>query len=609
MSPLASAATKARWIRSRLCGSERRRFAQKRRGRERVVLGFGDARGKIVAGRAFADLEGRGDRDHDFSRQSGGGKTEGEGKARANERVFSGAGGSESHEIDFLTRAAGCAPPMIGPEEDGVFAPSGQGRLKRFQYPGQGRASARNGSARPEEIRSTPVSATSRRPPRWMPPEASAFIRPPMIATASRNCAGLILSSSTASAPSWQHFAQLVERIDLDLDLDQMADEILRRAQGGGDAARDRDMVVLDQHGVIEAEAMVDAAAAAHGIFLEGAQAGRGLPGAADFRLGMGDGLRVMRGQGRDAAQAAEKIQRDAFGGQDAPAPGLRSAPAPRRGRTNRRPRSQRLEAHGGIDQLETPSRARSRPASTPGFLRAAITAVAWAEAGMVACEVMSPARPKSSASAARTASSTRSGLSWGRFMRACVHVGRNTAALRQPQAPHRSVMKERCACAGSAAGNRCGNGRRGFRAAGKRRRRRAGRPRSGCAGRDSRSPARLSAQDVQGAQSRAQAGRVAQHADMAGHDPAHLGRAASASRRASFAARKSRDCGGGQRRAGAERDVARRRGRRTPPLPAANWRPGDWRHAGRSRRLRPPPTGRAARCGRARRSTMPPMW
>ena len=43
--------------------------------------------------------------------------------------------------------------------------------------------------------------------------------------------------------------------------------------------------------GVVEAEAVIDAAAAAHRVFLEGAQAGRGLAGAADFRLGVGDGL------------------------------------------------------------------------------------------------------------------------------------------------------------------------------------------------------------------------------------------------------------------------------------------------------------------------------
>src|SRR5260370_15488132 len=48
------------------------------------------------------------------------------------------------------------------------------------------------------------------------------------------------------------------------------------------DAAGDRDVVVLDQDRVVESEAMVEAAAAAHRIFLQRAQARRRFAGAAD---------------------------------------------------------------------------------------------------------------------------------------------------------------------------------------------------------------------------------------------------------------------------------------------------------------------------------------
>ena len=54
------------------------------------------------------------------------------------------------------------------------------------------------------------------------------------------------------------------------------------------DAAGDGDVVVLDQDRIIQAEAMIEAAAAAHGVFLERAKAGRGLAGAADPQLGAG---------------------------------------------------------------------------------------------------------------------------------------------------------------------------------------------------------------------------------------------------------------------------------------------------------------------------------
>ena len=57
------------------------------------------------------------------------------------------------------------------------------------------------------------------------------------------------------------------------------------RSSTRADAAGDRDVVVLDQHRVVEAEAVVEAAAAAHGVFLERAQARRGLAGAADAGL------------------------------------------------------------------------------------------------------------------------------------------------------------------------------------------------------------------------------------------------------------------------------------------------------------------------------------
>src|ERR1700721_2479692 len=47
-----------------------------------------------------------------------------------------------------------------------------------------------------------------------------------------------------------ERLAQLIERIDFEFDLDQMADAISRSLQRLGYAAGARDMIIFDQHGV-----------------------------------------------------------------------------------------------------------------------------------------------------------------------------------------------------------------------------------------------------------------------------------------------------------------------------------------------------------------------
>src|SRR5207302_101981 len=49
---------------------------------------------------------------------------------------------------------------------------------------------------------------------------------------------------------SVQHLAELMERVHLDLDLDQVTGGRLGALEHGADAAGDRDVVVLDQHSV-----------------------------------------------------------------------------------------------------------------------------------------------------------------------------------------------------------------------------------------------------------------------------------------------------------------------------------------------------------------------
>ena len=86
---------------------------------------------------------------------------------------------------------------------------------------------------------------------------------------------------------------------------------------GEPNAAGYGDVVVLDQDGVVEAEAVVGAAAAFDGVFVEGAVAGDGLAGAADLCMGVGDQVLKGRRIGGDPRHAHEVVEGDALCGQN----------------------------------------------------------------------------------------------------------------------------------------------------------------------------------------------------------------------------------------------------------------------------------------------------
>ncbi len=65
-----------------------------------------------------------------------------------------------------------------------------------------------------------------------------------------------------------------------------MADVFARAFQHSLHASGDCDVVVLDENGVVETEAMVEAAAATHRVFFQRAQTRRGLAGVADAQFG-----------------------------------------------------------------------------------------------------------------------------------------------------------------------------------------------------------------------------------------------------------------------------------------------------------------------------------
>ena len=112
--------------------------------------------------------------------------------------------------------------------------------------------------------------------------------------------------------------ASCLQRVDFDLDFDHVASRRPCALDCRPDAARDREVVVLDENAVVEAEAMVRPAARAHGVFLDRAQAGKRLADVDDARLRATHGLDDPRGGRGDAAHVADKVERDALGREQA---------------------------------------------------------------------------------------------------------------------------------------------------------------------------------------------------------------------------------------------------------------------------------------------------
>ena len=120
----------------------------------------------------------------------------------------------------------------------------------------------------PTEMKSTPVAATSRARSRVRPPEASRVARPAVIRDRLGHRRDVHVVEQDLGAARVEELAQLVEVGDLDLDP--------QVGVGGPDGLVGRDhaaggdhVVVLDHRPVGEAEAVVDAAAAAHGVLLQ----------------------------------------------------------------------------------------------------------------------------------------------------------------------------------------------------------------------------------------------------------------------------------------------------------------------------------------------------
>ena len=224
----------------------------------------------------------------------------------------------------------------------------------------------------PIEMKSTPVSAIARTVSRSTPPEASSagpWPRPELlVAQLDRAAQGL-----EVHVVEQQPVGAGAERVG---GLVEVAAPRPRSASSGwalrarvdrlGDAAGEGDVVLLDQDRVVEADAVVAPAAGGDRRLLQRPQARRRLAGVEDAGAGAGDRLDEAGGQGGDAGEVAEEVERGALGDQQRRAPGRSRAaprPAPPRATAPRRRACRRARPRTGASS----PRPASSPKATPG--------------------------------------------------------------------------------------------------------------------------------------------------------------------------------------------------------------------------------------------------
>ena len=110
--------------------------------------------------------------------------------------------------------------------------------------------------------------------------------------------------------------ADLIEGIGFDFDENVRGAffGLVDGALESGGVAGDGEVVVLGQHAVEEAEAVVGAAAGADGEAFEFAESGGGFAGVEDEGFGAVHRVNKAAGEGGDAAEALEEVERGAFG-------------------------------------------------------------------------------------------------------------------------------------------------------------------------------------------------------------------------------------------------------------------------------------------------------
>ena len=130
---------------------------------------------------------------------------------------------------------------------------------------------------------------------------------------------GHVVEEDVIEAIECEEGGDLVEVIGLEFDfgigvgLFEAVDGVL----DGVEFAFGDEVVVLDHGAVVEAHAVVGAAAIGNGLFFEQSVARGGFAGVEDGGGSVADELDVVRGEGGDAAEALEEVEGGAFCGED----------------------------------------------------------------------------------------------------------------------------------------------------------------------------------------------------------------------------------------------------------------------------------------------------
>src|SRR5215813_7459198 len=93
-----------------------------------------------------------------------------------------------------------------------------------------------------------------------------------------------------------------------------MTDDFPRAADGVGDAAGHRQVVVFDQDAVIQPHPVIAPASDRHRVFFQYSQPGRGLAGVYNLPSRARDGLNVLARDGGYAGKVLKEVQRHALG-------------------------------------------------------------------------------------------------------------------------------------------------------------------------------------------------------------------------------------------------------------------------------------------------------
>ena len=169
-------------------------------------------------------------------------------------------------------------------------------------------------------MKSTPVSATARSVSSDMLPDASSSVRE--LACLRATLDGIAhrhrARSCRAGCDRPRRRALRAAASRFSTSTSSRTFELRRRAAltAVGDRAGRGDVVFLDQDRVEQADAMIRAAAAAHGVFLREPQPRDRLARVEDAAPGARDGLDVSAGQRRGCGKRLQEVERSSFTGE-----------------------------------------------------------------------------------------------------------------------------------------------------------------------------------------------------------------------------------------------------------------------------------------------------